>query len=142
MDLTIGRNRAGMQAPVADRTRRTNDPDAIVGDHTRRTNDPDVIVGDHVIWTRQDAEFFAAVKGRRVEFPPQLVPIQQGILARARYEAAQRGDGFDPVTWLRGMSRSQPDLFDPRLVAQAADFYNGGRTSSAWVDERRPDYYA
>ena len=82
---------------------------------------------------REDAEFFAARDGKDVQFPPKLVSIQHGQMARARRLAQDRDESFDPAAYILMRSRVDPDLFDARMAAQALDFYGSrGLTSEVF----------
>lgn len=102
----------------------------------------DVIVTDSAIWTREDAEFFATHDGKDVQFPPKLVSIQQGQMARARRLAQDRGESFDPAAYILMRSRVDPDLFDGRLAAQALDFYGRRGLTSMGRSDGSTTYYA
>ncbi len=102
----------------------------------------DVIATDGAIWTRDDAEFFASRSGKDVEFPPTLVSIQQGQMARARWLATERGESFDPAAYILMRSRVDPNLFDVRMAAAALDFYGSRGLTTMNRHDGSTSYYA
>ena len=100
------------------------------------TTADDVVIADHALWTRDDADFFALLGGTRAVFPPVVAPTQQVLMARARCQAMERGERFDPVRYLHEQADLDPDRFDAGLVALALDFYGRRRQSMLRAVER------